>query len=193
MKKSILFLITIGMGIGLSIPSAVAQFSDSDPKRHEDKMGPNSPEEAAPSPGMNLSQLEQVIREAAGEVQGRRGVWRFTVSGVTLIGVVDEKHDRMRFMAPVTQINKLSEKHLYDMLMANFHTAIDARYAISNKTVYATFLHPLSSLTPKDARSAIQQVVSLTLTFGKSYSSGSLQFGSPIRQSPTQPPQTQPF
>ncbi len=32
------------------------------------------------------------------------------------------------------------------MMIANFHTALDARYAISDGVIYAAFIHPLSSL-----------------------------------------------
>jgi len=32
------------------------------------------------SRGMNLAQLEKVIREVVGEVQGKPGFWNFTVS-----------------------------------------------------------------------------------------------------------------
>ena len=63
------------------------------------------------------------------------------------------------------------------MLDANFHSALDARYAVSEGIVYALFLHPISSLTPQQIVSALDQVVSLVTTFGTSFSSGQLQFG----------------
>ncbi|MEM7595784.1 MAG: hypothetical protein AAF383_30500, partial [Cyanobacteria bacterium P01_A01_bin.83] len=62
------------------------------------------------------------------------------------------------------------------MMVANFHTALDARYAISNGVVVTTFIHPLSSLQERDLLSALNQVSSLAETFGTSYTSGEVLF-----------------
>ena len=200
MKSIILFLIVAGIGVGFAAPTVLSRSSNLAPNSYEDKVEPPIPQEGmlvareeTLSQGMNLARLEEVIREVVGEVQGKPGFWNFTVSGVRLLCIVDEAHNRMRFMAPVTRVSSLSEKHFSDMLKANFHTTIDARYSISNEIVYTAFLHPLSSLTPEDTRSAIGQVASLVLTFGKTYSSGSLEFGSPKKESSPRPPQSQPF
>ena len=70
------------------------------------------------------------------------------------------------------------------MLVANFHNALDARYAVSNGNVFAAFLHPLSSLEENDLRSALRQVSQLVANFGTTYSSGGLQFA-PGEEEPT--------
>ena len=53
----------------------------------------------------------------------------------------------MRLIAPVAKRESLQATHLEILLRANFHTTLDARYALSNGIVYAAFLHPLSTLT----------------------------------------------
>ena len=68
-------------------------------------------------------------------------------------------------------------EHLEMMLIANFHTALDARYALSNGIIYAVFLHPMSTLTHDQLESAIRQVAALARNFGSSYSSDELIFG----------------
>lgn len=63
------------------------------------------------------------------------------------------------------------------ILVANFHTALDARYAVANGAVVSVFVHPLSSLQEADLRSGLCQVATLANNFGTSHSSGALGFG----------------
>ena len=63
------------------------------------------------------------------------------------------------------------------MLVANFHAALDARYAVTDGTVVAVYVHPLASLQANELRSALRQVANLAANFGTSYSSGELGFG----------------
>jgi hypothetical protein len=61
-------------------------------------------------------------------------------------------------------------------LRANFHGALDLRYALSNEMIVVAFLHPLSALTREQIVSAIGQLASARETFGSTYSSGALSF-----------------
>ena len=61
-------------------------------------------------------------------------------------------------------------------MKANFHTALDARYAISDGILWAAFIHPLKELTTEQVKSAITQVYSCARTFGTHYSGGTLIF-----------------
>ena len=61
-------------------------------------------------------------------------------------------------------------------LVANFHTALDTRYAIADGVIYSAFIYPLGSLTEEDLRSAIKQVTKARNTFGTEYSSGGIYF-----------------
>ncbi|MEL6496862.1 MAG: hypothetical protein AAFQ41_17355, partial [Cyanobacteria bacterium J06623_7] len=77
---------------------------------------------------------------------------------------------------PVTNAAGLTSEQMQRMMLANFHTALDARYAIADGLVVSTFIHPLSSLQERDLLSAINQVSSLAVTFGSSYTSGEMIF-----------------
>ena len=68
------------------------------------------------------------------------------------------------------------------MLIANYHSSLDARYAVSQGIVYSAFLHPLSTLADDQLASALRQVAALATTFGSTYSSGELMFGAPAGQ-----------
>lgn len=52
------------------------------------------------------------------------------------------------------------------MLEANFHSALDVRYATSNGLVYAAYIHPLSLLRREEIHSALRHVAKLVKTFG---------------------------
>ena len=88
-------------------------------------------------------------------------------------------------LIPIAKVEDVTSENMAKMMIANFHTALDGRYAIGNGVVYAAFIHPLSSLKARDFRSAVLQVTRLAQTYGETYSSGSSLFGSFV-----QPPST---
>lgn len=120
---------------------------------------------------MTVPQLEELIQSAA-ELQQRQGnLLYFRYGEVNMILVQDTSADRMRIMAPVGTLDGLGLSELRTLMEANFHTALDARYAVSNGRVYALFLHPLSSLTETETVAAMDQVAGLVLTYGRGFSS----------------------
>ena len=80
-------------------------------------------------------------------------------------------------VAEDTRESKLTPEQVSRILEANFHTALDARYATSKGYLYAAFIHPLSLLTEREIRSAVVQVANLARAFGTTYSSGGLVYG----------------
>ena len=123
--------------------------------------------------------MHAVLTEIGDEVVGDDGAWEFQVGEVHVACLTDTRFDRMRLIAPVVETDALSDEHSQACLEANFHTALDARYATSEGVLYAAFLHPLESLDVELFRSALAQVVSLVQTFGTEYSGGTLVFGIP--------------
>ena len=91
--------------------------------------------------------------------------------------ITDETNDRMRIVAPIAEVDSLDSDTLLNCLTANFHTALDVKYAVSNDLMWCVFIHPLSPLTEKQLQSAVEQVYSGTVTFGSTYSSTQLLFG----------------
>ena len=100
----------------------------------------------------------------------------FTCQGVRQMLIYDVRADRMRIISPIVATEDLKPGQLAKAMEANFHTALDARYAVSNGAVWAAFIHPLSDLTEHELRAALRQVANAKTTFGTTYSSGDLVF-----------------
>jgi hypothetical protein len=126
---------------------------------------------------MTQEKMENILRAVGSEARGVPGLLEFKIKEVMLVCISDPEHDRMRIIAQIRPVSDLTSEQVAAILEANFHSALDARYATSQGVLYAAFIHPLSSLTEQELRSAAVQVASLTLTFGSSYSSGNLVFG----------------
>lgn len=131
---------------------------------------------------MTLTDLEAILQDSSSTVDGGNGQWQVSVEGRTLLVLADATNNRMRIFTPITSTNELTAPQIQAVLLANFHTALDARYALSQDTLVSTFVHPLDSLEENFLRSALSQVATLANNFGSTYSSGALDFG-PERQS----------
>lgn len=126
---------------------------------------------------MSRDQMESQIEASSSHFQGETGAVQFVFGGVRMACISDVAHDRMRIVAPIVDVGELTTLELERMLISNYHSSLDSRYAISGDVVYAAFLHPLSSLSEDELASALRQVSTLARTFGSSYSSGELFFG----------------
>ncbi|MEM9072955.1 MAG: hypothetical protein AAGE52_30905 [Myxococcota bacterium] len=126
---------------------------------------------------MTLDKMDQIVRTMAADVQRQGGIWEFRYEGLPLTIVTDARADRMRIVAPITRTNAMTSDQHDAVMMANFHSALDARYAISQGVLFSAFIHPLSTLHPDDLQSGIRQTANLVRTFGTSYTSGELFFG----------------
>ncbi len=172
MKKLKLLILAACVGIGgIALTTNVnANKAKSIPVENRTQLVQSS------SRNMTISRLEQIVREKGVNVRSGNGQLQFEYEGVTMAILSSQERDRMRIIAPITQKENLSAQEYENMLIANFHTTLDGRYAISNNLVFATFVHPLSSLHEDDLRSALFQVSQLYKNFGSSYSSGGLLF-----------------
>ncbi|MEM7411768.1 MAG: hypothetical protein AAF430_16175 [Myxococcota bacterium] len=131
----------------------------------------------ASTPPMTADALDDAILALGENVEGSPGSLRFEYAGIPIACFSSATHDRMRLVAPVRRVEELTPDQVGAMLTANYHSALDARYAVSQGVVYAAFLHPLGSLTEAELQSALDQVANLVLTFGTGYSSGALLYG----------------
>lgn len=136
---------------------------------------------------MTLRTLQGILKESVEDLKGESGQWRFTYADVEMAPLTSLPHDRMRIVAPIRPEAQLTDQHRKRMLDANFHSALDVRYATSNGLVYAAYIHPLSPLRREEIQSALRQAAELVKTFGTTYFSGELSFGSP-----SPPPKSQP-
>lgn len=73
--------------------------------------------------------------------------WQLRFHSATLMTVVDEKNNRMRIICPIIEEKKMKKEELEKCLSANFHSVLDAKYALYNGYLWAIFVHPLKELS----------------------------------------------
>ena len=115
------------------------------------------------------------------EFEGQNGQWEFYYAGVYLLILTDERHNRMRIIAPIlnkTDLELLQKEDLFKILEVNFALALDAKYTIWRKELWSCFVHPLDSLSQDHFNSGVSQVANLVNNYGSTYSSSNLRFNS---------------
>jgi len=139
-----------------------------------------------PSPGtiMTPERLIAILENEGTNVRSQGNQWQLDLENQTLLVIFDEASDRMRILTPVIPAADLTPEQVGNTLIANFHTALDARYAVTDNMLVSLFVHPLSSLQADDLRSALRQVASLANNFGTTYSSEAIIFGPDAQPAP---------
>lgn len=137
----------------------------------------DTPQETQAEEAMTYERLGKIIFALDENAQPRGPGFELSVSGVPIIVVTDPVADRMRAMVPIRRADELTSDDLERMMQANFDTALDARYAIANGTLWAAFIHPLSPLEKDQFISGLAQTVNIAKTYGTLYSGGAAQYG----------------
>jgi len=122
-------------------------------------------------------EMEKIVTDAAEVIESRKGYVVFDYKKVRMALISDVAHDRMRIITPITKYSELDLAKIGKVMDSNFHSALDARYASSNDVLYSAFIHPMSPLSEKELTDALNQVSTLALTFGTTYTSGELSYG----------------
>ena len=125
---------------------------------------------------MSLTKLDKILNGISDSIVNTKPQWRFKINQVPFICVADSTHNRMRIISPITNSNRLSEELKTASLTANFHTALDVKYAISDNVLWAVFIHPLEELSKEQVLNAVSQVYYANINFGTSFASTSLVF-----------------
>lgn len=125
---------------------------------------------------MTPSKLGTMLEKISDSIVSQKTQWRFIIKNVPFITIADSTHNRMRIMSPIVESDKLSEELKTASLMANFHTALDVKYAISDNVLWSVFIHPLKELTEDQVLDAVSQVYYAKVNFGTTFSSTSLVF-----------------
>ncbi len=128
------------------------------------------------SQNMNPEKLINVIDQEADTLLIEGNSVRFLVNDAMLVCIYDENANRMRIISPIVEREKLGEEELLNALVANFHSVLDVKYALSDEIIWSVYAHPLKELSEAQVVDAIQQVYAAALTFGGSYSSTDLVF-----------------
>ena len=126
---------------------------------------------------MTNKKLDDLIRQITTDVVGQMGNWQFLINKRDILVITDERHNRMRIMSPVTTQDRLNEAELTRLLEANFSSALDAKYALRDQTLWSVFTHPLGELSDEQFLDCVAQVANLANNFGQSYASSNLFFG----------------
>lgn len=125
---------------------------------------------------MTAEKLQELIAEVSDTMAVNGNSVQFLYKERPLICVYDENANRMRIITPIVETKEVEEEQLLNMLVANFHSALDVKYALSDEIIWSVFIHPLAELSNIQLLDAIDQVYSAAATFGTTYSSTDLVF-----------------
>ncbi len=118
--------------------------------------------------------------------EGEPGSWMVYYEERILVLLTDEANNRMRIFTPIASEEDMTAKEMRQMLEANFHSALDAKYALYEGFVVSVFTHPLRELSKVQFLESLRQVSNLARTYGTTFSSSELHFGKP--EAPAEPP-----
>ncbi|OEK06054.1 hypothetical protein A8C32_18650 [Flavivirga aquatica] len=127
---------------------------------------------------MNNEKLEMIYTKASDSIKGQSGAWQFYIKQIPLMSITDANHNRMRIISPIADSNNLSDELIKAALVANFHTALDVKYAVSDGILWSVFIHPLKELSEFQVKDAVSQVYQANINFGSTFASTSLTFPS---------------
>ena len=125
---------------------------------------------------MTNKKLHKIFTKNYSVKSEQLGHWQIEVEGKELVCLTDQYHNRMRIICPIIYAEQVRSEELVKCMEANFHTALDVRYAISNELLWSAFIHPLKELTEQQVKEAVSQVYVAAMTFGSSYNSSNLYF-----------------
>jgi len=128
-------------------------------------------------PPMTYERLGNIVFALDPDAQPHPIGFEMTISEVPVLVITDPDADRMRAMVLISPSSDLTAQDMLRMMQANFDSALDARYAIAKDSLWAAFIHPLSSLGRDQLISGLAQTVNLANSYGTLYSSGSAEFG----------------
>ncbi|MEM9260211.1 MAG: type III secretion system chaperone [Bacteroidota bacterium] len=139
---------------------------------------------------MDNARMDSIFRVVLDSVTGAPGRWELTIGDFKMLCLTDESHDRMRIITPVQRLEDATPEEIYKCLEANFHTALDVKYAIADDMIWVAFIHPLGSLQDDQLIDALKQVRSAALTYGTIYTSTDLVFPKPEGEQQETKPKT---
>jgi len=125
---------------------------------------------------MSGDNLRSLIEMSSDTLAQKGNSIRFAYKERMLICIYDENANRMRIISPIVKRENINEEQILNALVANFHSALDVKYALSDEIIWAVFTHPLKELSDYQVVDAIDQVYTAAITFGTSYSSTKLVF-----------------
>lgn len=133
---------------------------------------------------MDYNQLDKVLQIECDSATGGDGSWQILYGGRVMMLIADANNNRMRIISPIRKKQKLKSEELENLLIANFHSALDVKYALSDDILWSVFIHPLKELNDEQIKSALSQVYWAAENFGTSYQSTDMVFPKPPKKNP---------
>ena len=127
-------------------------------------------------PPMTLSRLAEIVFGLDPDAQSAGNSFQMVIEDVPIVILTDPDADRMRAMIPIASVDSVSTEQLMRVMQANFDTALDARYAVAQGTLWSTYIHPLSPLEKNQFIEGLGQTVNLARTYGTLYTGGGRSF-----------------
>lgn len=144
----------------------------------EDDSGAESdPPHAMKEHPMTSERLAELILKVDEEAEQNGSAWFFYLEGLETVVIYDVAADRMRILIAIGDTDEIETDELLRLMQANFDSALDARYAIAQGTLWGVYIHPLSTLTDQEFLVGLGQTANVVMSYGTSYSSGLLSYG----------------
>ena len=104
-------------------------------------------------------------------------MWLLRAQGLPVLIQTQKDADRLRVVVFIADGSQLDREELRRLLDANYHSALDARYALAGDDLVAAFLSPMAELDGERFVLGFYQALMCALTWGTHYSGGTLVFG----------------
>ncbi len=128
-------------------------------------------------PHMTLPRMAEIVQALDPDARVAGSGFEFTIDDIPVLIVTDVRANRMRAMVPIRSTDGMTDAELLRVMQANFDSALDARYAIANDSLWGVFIHPFAELEKNQFISGVAQTVNVAKTYGTLYSGGAAQFG----------------
>lgn len=125
---------------------------------------------------MDSEKLKELVEQVADTLKHEGNSVQFEYKDTYMACVYDTNANRMRIISPIVERSEIGEAAILNALVANFHSALDVKYALSDEIIWSVFIHPLQELSETQVLDAIDQVHRAAITFGSTYSSTDLVF-----------------
>ena len=139
---------------------------------------------------MDYDGLTKTLQHVCDSASGGDGAWQILYRGRVMMLIADDTYNRMRIISPIVETPRLESDEYKNALLANFHSVLDAKYAISDDIMWSVFIHPLKELSTEQLTNAIEQVYLAAETFGTTYQSTDLIFPLPPEEEKKQEQKT---
>ncbi len=125
---------------------------------------------------MSDEKINELLIEVSDTFRINNSVREFLINEVPMYCITDASNNRMRIISPISEMKDVTVDEVNEAMEANFHSALDVRYCISDNIIWVAFIHPLRELRASQVTDAVSQIYSAALTFGTIYTSTHLAF-----------------